>query len=84
MTKEKIKQFKTYYITCYLLSKFTGICSMFAEEELFEDVYTFVKTGAKDTLIDKLDFMFGLSKKDLNQAVKDYDNYLKEKKELDL
>jgi hypothetical protein len=75
-------EFKAYYITCYLLERFNGVCAMFAEEELFENIYTFVKTGAKDTLVDRLDLYFGLSEKTLTKAVKSYDDYLKEKKEL--
>lgn len=87
MTKSQTegkKAFKVYYLTCYLMERFKGICAMFAEEELFDDVYDFVKTGAKDTLIDKLDFYFGLSEKTLTKAIKSYNNYLKHKKEIGL
>lgn len=80
-SSEGKKAFKAYYITCYLLERFQGICAMFAEEELFDDVYDFIKSGAKDTLIDKLGFYFGLSEKTLTKAVKSYYDYLKEKKE---
>lgn len=83
-SSEGKKAFKVYYLTCYLMERFKGICALLIEEELFDDVYDFVKTGAKDTLIDKLELYFGLSEKTLTKAVKSYDDYLKGKKELGL
>lgn len=65
---------KTYYITCYLLSKFKGIHAMLAEQELFEQIYDFLSGEmSKKELVEYIEMMFGLSKYHLDKAVKSFE-----------
>lgn len=65
------KAWKTYYLTCYLLSKFRGMHSMYAEQELHEQIYWFVSGEMKrKDLIPYLELTFGLSNYYLNKGLK--------------
>lgn len=66
---------KAYYITCYLLSKFEGLHSMFAEQELFEYVYQFLEGKMeKKRLTEYTDMTFGLSARHLDKALKSFES----------
>lgn len=68
------KAWKAYFITCGLLTRFEGIHSMIAEKELFQTVLSWAGGNTKrETLVEYIEFMFGLNDKKLKQAEKDFD-----------
>lgn len=67
------KSWKTYFLTCYLLSKFKGMHSMIAEQELHEQIYWFISGELKrKDLVLYIEMTFGLSNYHLKSGLDIY------------
>lgn len=79
MTREKL--FKAYYIAHSLLSDFQnrgGYHSLVAEEDMFNCALDFVKfPDTKKAFTKIIEFEFGLSVRNINKAVKEYNEWRK-------
>lgn len=83
MTMKKENIFKAYFITRSLLEDFQkkgGFHTMLAEEILLSGVLdSFLNNTITDyNLINSIKFDFGLTKKHLDKAIKNYNKYMKE------
>lgn len=78
-----VKPFKIYFLTHSLLSDFQekgGVCSMEAEENLFNDLYALEENELDvDIFLNNINFDFELGKRDLKRAYKRFLEYVKYK-----